>query len=280
METKAKSSCNHEENRLKVCAGCGKKIVFGSNPKSKFVISAAMENRIKEFSNDRFDLQDPRFPKSICISCKLAINKRSQGNTSRFLPEMPNFLEIQLLKETRSRDTQKCFCYICRTAKQKAHPVHSSGKGVKKESISITTANGLFGAKKYLEANKTNEALSSESNEPTFKNCNICLEESKSDRAHVCNQAKARQNVLENIVNLPPKTQDNILHELLARKAKTSNPSKKLRNVEMSLQTAGRSATVVLNPVRKRVYFSEEKVDNFIGNTGNILRIPNFLTQV
>lgn len=113
----------------------------------------------------------------------------------------------------------------------------------------------------------------------TINICKICFAEISNGKVHKCDHKKVQQNVVATITNLPEKTQDNILHKLLAAKAKISNSTEDLRNVEMKLKTGGRSARVVLNPeVKNPVYFSEEKLDNFVSNTGalfllNILMI-------
>lgn len=278
MATKSKHMCDHEENRYKVCAVCGKKIIFGTNPRSKFVISENIEILIKNFSNNEFTLVDSRFPRGICLCCKVVLDERNQGKTTRYLPPMPNFLDIQLLKETRSRDNQECSCFICRVGKQKFRTKIVNGRGVKKDSISITTHNGLYGAKKTVEI-KNMVANSSEeiSNvQPPPKICKVCFAELFEENVHLCNQNEAPKNVLTNIESFPEKTQDNILHKLLASKAKISNSSSNLRNVEMTLKTGGRNARVVVNPVSKiPVYFAEDKLDNFVANT--VLLPINFI---
>lgn len=97
METKPQIRCNHESNRYKVCAICAKKIVFGTNPLSKFIISEHMEGLIRKFSNKDFTLLDQRFPKVLCLSCRVTIYDRNKGKTLRVMPAMPNYLDIQLL---------------------------------------------------------------------------------------------------------------------------------------------------------------------------------------
>jgi hypothetical protein len=47
MSAKAKFKCTHEENRRKVCATCGRKIIFGKSSVSKFLITENINNLIK-----------------------------------------------------------------------------------------------------------------------------------------------------------------------------------------------------------------------------------------
>lgn len=279
MTTNAKSRCDHEDNRYKVCAICTKKIVFGSNPRSKFKISGDMESLIKKFSDKDFDLLDSRFPKSICLSCKVRMYEINQGKTSRSIPLMPNYLDIQLLKETRtSGSVDECFCFICRIGKQKIHTKAVAGKGVKREATLISIDNGLFGTKKKtavekidVNSNKENEATNVKIlvKTQTLEICKLCFAEISKDKAHLCNRNLAYKNMMKKIESFPQKAQDYLLHELLATKAKTSNPTSTLQNVEMNLRTRGRNARVILNPeYKKPVYFSEEKLYNFVTNTG------------
>lgn len=65
METYAKYKADHEVSRSKVCTVCGSKIVSGSQPLSKFMISKDVESLIKKYSNEDFAVINKRFPKSV-----------------------------------------------------------------------------------------------------------------------------------------------------------------------------------------------------------------------
>lgn len=209
METKPKSKCSHEDNRLKVCAVCGKKIVYGNSPNSKFMISKDVESLIKQYSNNEFNVLDSRFPKGVCVSCRFALYSIRQEKTPRKVPNMPNYLSSEF---SCSRDDQVCDCYICRVATQKGHPKPVRGR-VKEDS---------------------------RLNKPTLKICKICFAEISKGKPHSCNSNVAHKNVVATIESLPDKTQDRILHELLATKAKISDPSSNLKNVDMNVKTGGR----------------------------------------
>lgn len=108
-----------------------------------------METLIKTFSNKAFDLLDSRFPKGICLSCKVAMYDRKNGNTSRYIPQMPNYLDIHLLKTTcASGSNDECVCFICLIGKETRHVETVVGRGLKKETTKIAIDDGLFGAKK------------------------------------------------------------------------------------------------------------------------------------
>lgn len=67
--------------------------------------------------------------------------EKNEGKISRRIPLMPNYLDIQLLKETPNCDNHECYCYICRIGRQKGHTKTVAGRGLKKESTFITAAN-------------------------------------------------------------------------------------------------------------------------------------------
>ena len=119
----------------------------------KKVIKENQIDLIKEFSNRDYDHSDPKYPFSLCSTCRLALNERKNGNFKRNLVSMPNYSDIMLPKQTRSRDINKeCYCYICLTGRYKGHKQTSNkGRGHNKEFIEINKNNGLQGAKSTLE---------------------------------------------------------------------------------------------------------------------------------
>ncbi|KAJ6649312.1 hypothetical protein Bhyg_04546, partial [Pseudolycoriella hygida] len=59
-----------------------------------------------------------------------------------------------------------------------------------------------------------------------------------------------------------------------------SSSSPTLFNVGMTLRTEGRNARVILNPKRENpIHFSEDKLDNFVTNTGMSLIQMNTVTN-
>lgn len=105
--------CDQEENRTKVCALCGKKIIFQNKPFQQFLLTEKHIEVIKEHINDQFDISNKKFPKSTCSSCRLTINEYGKGIFKRPRPTMPNYEDLNLAKEIR---TMICNCYICVTA--------------------------------------------------------------------------------------------------------------------------------------------------------------------
>ena len=53
---------NHEQNREKVYAPCGRKIIFGNKKPDSFQISEKYEELIKKFVNNNFSLKNIVFP--------------------------------------------------------------------------------------------------------------------------------------------------------------------------------------------------------------------------
>ncbi|KAJ6648687.1 hypothetical protein Bhyg_03918 [Pseudolycoriella hygida] len=223
---------------------------------------AWIEQAIRKFSNSDFNLVDSRFPKGICNTCKVVIHERNRGNSVRCLPQMLNYLDIQLLRETRNSGDQECFCFICKQAKQTRHKKTMKGRGHKKQNLPITVDNGLNAAKKPVElkTSDSNPVHQSSAGRPLTRVeiCKICFADITIGKTHMCvNYNNVQQNVVSKIVSLPERVQDNILHKLLVAKAKTSNSTEDLRNVEMNLKTGGRNARVTLNPHEKKPYDSD-----------------------
>ena len=106
------SACDHERNRQKVCAPCGKKIIFGKK-KSENRINEKSESLIKKFLNKDFSVQNEVFPTGICSTCRVTLQEYEKNTTKRTLPSMPNYSDIKLRKQTRSVNKNEfCQCYI------------------------------------------------------------------------------------------------------------------------------------------------------------------------
>lgn len=60
--------CEHGENRMKICASCGKKIVFQNKSSEYYLISVKHITLIKKHITERFDISNKKFPTSICVT--------------------------------------------------------------------------------------------------------------------------------------------------------------------------------------------------------------------
>lgn len=101
----------HEKNRLKVCAPCGGKIIFGKQ-KSAFLVTKKLENLIKKHLNSEYNKSDSKFPSGICGTCRTTLNEREREIVKRDLPNMPNYNRLHFVTYTRGC-TDVCGCYIC-----------------------------------------------------------------------------------------------------------------------------------------------------------------------
>lgn len=88
--------CDHEENRKKICAPCGRKISLGNNKIDYFKIAENIEKRIQQFINAKFSVSDPRYPLSICCNCRKILAEHSENNFQRPFKTMPNYEDILL----------------------------------------------------------------------------------------------------------------------------------------------------------------------------------------
>ena len=102
MPVHPSTKCSHEENRSKICGPCGKKLVIGKKNISNFRLTENREKLIKKLLKKKYDLNDSRFPTSICTTCRLTLSERERNNNRRPLQAMQNYEDIILPKSTRS----------------------------------------------------------------------------------------------------------------------------------------------------------------------------------
>ena len=60
---------NHDANRRKVCAPCGKKTVFEIKMKEYFVLYSRYFSLVKEFVKTNYSMVDKKFPIGLCTTC-------------------------------------------------------------------------------------------------------------------------------------------------------------------------------------------------------------------
>lgn len=132
-------TCDHEENRLKVCAPCGRKINLGKQNINVFQITPALEDLIKTYSNEKYEKNNEKYPLSICGTCRLALLSCDKMEKEKSTEEnvevksmqlkwtMPNYIDLELLRKTRAH--KQCDCYICLTARCKSKYKVVRGKG-------------------------------------------------------------------------------------------------------------------------------------------------------
>ena len=125
----------HEENRQKRCAPCGRKIFFQnyniSRYCSRFLINNSMNALIKEYINANFDLNNSKFLTSICRSYHSTLLDAQNGIFTRPMPSMPQSYEAIILPRETSGVKNICNCYICST-RYKGHAKQPMGRGVKR----------------------------------------------------------------------------------------------------------------------------------------------------
>ena len=74
---------DHDKNRQKVCAPCGKKIHIGKKPIECFKIKANQEVQIKEFINPEYDSTSSVFPISICNTCRVFLVRKEKVHVDK-----------------------------------------------------------------------------------------------------------------------------------------------------------------------------------------------------
>ena len=107
-------SADHSENRKKISVACGKKCK-GS------MITELSSGHIKNYLDPHFELSDKHYPVILCVNCKILLNEAAKGEKVSH-PEMPDFLNITIAKETRSNPRGVCDCLLCIKASQQGRP--------------------------------------------------------------------------------------------------------------------------------------------------------------
>lgn len=137
--SKVKRAATHEENRAKVCAPCGRKIL----DKDKRKLNHVQINIIKDHIDSDFNIENPIFLVGICQGCRTLFFKFSKDPTKiSLLPKMKNFKEMVLPRPTRQIEEPNCSCYICLTGSNTTRmPVYQK----KTYDGNIEKGHGLFG---------------------------------------------------------------------------------------------------------------------------------------
>lgn len=275
----------HENNRLKVCGPCGEKIIVKCKQKLEwYKISERHEGLIKRFLNKDFSLSDNKYPISICSSCRLTLDEYANENFTRVLPSMPNYEDILLRKNTRSLSASEseCLCYICLTASKKGRPQTSEvGRGKKRPlSTEISTSNGLFAAAPPIPDSNFNSFKKIDQEKKSIKLCSTCFQEIGKGIQHKCSEVSFKQapeNLLKLVNKLSERQKDYLTSLILKQKAEsqslveTNNESQGKKTALLSITNInGSESKVVINPKEdKKVFFTEETLDNFQLNTSS-----------
>lgn len=84
-----------------MCGPCGKKIHFGKTSAKKYLITTKIEGFIKKFININYDIQNEKFPLSICRTCYLTMHDADKNIFKRPIQNMPDYASLILPKSTR-----------------------------------------------------------------------------------------------------------------------------------------------------------------------------------
>lgn len=259
-----REKCSHDDNRRKVCAPCGRKIVFGQNAPSRYFIDDAIEALIVEFVNEDYDINNEKFPTGICRTCCQTLKEAKKKIFQRPMPKMPLYQEIILPKNTRSRQ-DICNCFVCLTGRDTRHVKIMRGRGKKRKfDIIIDSPKGKRGNSEVTSL----PTITRPEIKNTKKICNKCMAEIGRGKIHNCGNAVGNLELM--VKQLPEKQQNQVASGIIYRKKELENcPDRHIQNVEVPLSTKGRKLNIVVNPTKKpEVKFTEEKLDNFRANFG------------
>lgn len=251
MPTKA---CSHQDNRAKICAPCGRRIVLGKKTLSFHRINDSVEKLIKKFANASFNLSDTRFPTSVCNNCRFLIRNHDQGNNGTPLKIMPNYVNVGL---KNINNEHICDCsLICGNARATLFTKKpDSGKKRKSDSVVL---------------------------------CKSCMGVIGKGIRHDCDNPKKRRkrliedNVSNIVKQLLPEQRDHIAYNIIREKIDEKQNVPVFQKNTATLRTTGTPCTVTLNSKKpKKVYFPEAHLKNFQNNNsvsnGMMSKTVNFL---
>lgn len=189
----------HEECLKCVCLLCMNKY-----SKDMRVINEGHQEQIRQFMMDGYDPNDPRLPKVICGSCRLALQDYSNGKFTRLI----NLYDHSLLGAPHklTRLNTICDCIVC--------------------NITHSHCGTIGGAK----GSKRKSSGSPASQRPTpIKVCNCCFTELHPGRKHHCNHT-SKFNNLTNIISSTPsfKMSEKIAASVIRKKASSNSATVEL----------------------------------------------------
>lgn len=277
-----RDKCSHYENRKKICAPCGEKIVFGKNKPEKYLITDKIENLINKYVSKKCKITNEKYPLSICRTCYLTLLDMEKEICTRPLQKMPNYEDIILPRDTRATLKEgTCSCYICEKARFKGHIKCSTGKGKKRNVNNII--NTSSGPGETLQNEKFSNSLSLKKKPAeTMKLCDKCFQEVGKGKKHSCKNSA--ENMMKIIELLPEKEKEKIAANIIKNKVDCdeAGPSKKIINQTLVLTNSkGRKSRIIVNPSEtEKIVLTEENLDNFRVNLGastnQMRKITNF----
>lgn len=114
MPTHPQQQCDHEENRLKLCAPCGRKIKCDNRKLKYFRITEKCEKSIQNFINPNFSTGNSKYPLSVCVNCRKILAEHDNNNFQRPFKTMPNYEDSVLPRKTRASN-EKIDLYVIAT---------------------------------------------------------------------------------------------------------------------------------------------------------------------
>lgn len=161
---------DHNKCREKVCLLCYNKV------KEIRKCNESLQKTICEnYLTPDFDFNDPRFPTSICSSCRLIIQQNGKRNFSKRIKlfdhsSLPNFTRFHF-----ELSSTTCPCQLCAIAKSN---IHSQVYCVPKNKT---------GRPKTIDSSPVRSS----------KLCSKCLSEIYKGKTHNCNHTTMKENIID-----------------------------------------------------------------------------------
>lgn len=232
MSSSSSWFCTHQENRVKVCAPCGQKIVLGNKQYNFFKISDKIAALIREFISPGFSTVDPVYPSSICVTCRLCLSeyKKSGSNSKQELPKMPNYRILidmhtseKPSEENDSMEKYECACYICSTARSMGHKKNPRGRGTKRtfsQELSIPASSSEVCGTENVKQRLSDCAISTA--KTSIQLCRKCFQRLGRGIPHPCVKRDPGPSAVNNLVQLvetlPEDRQMQVISAMLVKK--------------------------------------------------------------
>lgn len=274
--------CDHEENRRKICAPCGRKINLGDKKLEYFEITKVWEKLIQQFIDSRFSTLNPKYPLSVCCNCRKILAEhrdRDPDNdrvTVRSFKTMPNYDDICLPPSTRTSDeSQICQCYICLTGRHKRR-VDLKNKLRVGESLNLSSrihpGNGQFGTKNSKVTKLPKIVKKKEKKAKTL--CALCYKEIGRGISHKCIKSAREKrrlagNVLDITDTLAEKQKEQICSELIKQTQKKLVLSIGGKVDCLTVSTGGPKRKLYFNKPVEQVRFSPESLNTYQVHSGS-----------
>lgn len=179
------ASKNIDEGHMR----CRKMVCIVCYGKGRRNISEKELTWIRENLIDGFNIDNPSFPAAICDHCHILLSRRIAGNDERSLPIVDNYDPGQ---RVFTRNSTKCDCKICKTAKSSINSTKPKKRGRPKTN-----------------PDEMAEEIAS------FKVCGRCFSRIGKGLPHNCSSKREKVSNVQTLLHNTPKTAQRVASRII-----------------------------------------------------------------